>query len=711
LIKLRTLLLFDYLYIVLAIVIFVFCLISTNLNIVKSKYNGNETNIVGYIHNINIDGDKLTLELIGKEKIIATYYFKSKKAINYFNYKYQLGDYIKLKGLMIRPKNNTVFNLFNYKKYLYYNHIFYLFNIEKITLVNKNHRIFYSLKQLIDNYINSFKYSKGYIRTFVIGGTDDISSDMLNMYQQMGINHLFSISGMNVTFLSVVLISLLKKINVKELMRYIIVSLFLVIYMFLANNSPPIQRASIFFILAAINKIYYFNIKSLNIFLLTFIIVLLINPFVIYNIGFQFSFIISFCLILFQSLINKYKGYVTKLFIISLISFISSLPIVIYNFYQINIFSIVCNLFFVPYVTLILFPFAILTFILPFLDKILFLLINLMEYLSKIMTNIKVGVIILSKPSLILVLIYYIIIMYVLYMLTKGKFYTLIYLVILMFFHYISSNFNPYTSLTIIDVGQGDSILIRLPYNKGNILIDTGGKLNIPIEKWRIRKKHFSLANNTLIPYFKSFGIRKIDYLIITHGHDDHMGEALSLIKNFKIKNVILSKVSNTELEKKLINYLNKKSLSYKLYGEGDVLNINRYKFYFLNPTNYNNIDVNNNSLVIYTKINNKKILLTGDISTKIEDKIINEYKLNNLYILKVAHHGSITATSELFLDNIKPEYAIIAVGLKNKFNHPDKTVLERLNSRNISLYLTSINGSIEYRFYIKNVTIKACPS
>jgi competence protein ComEC len=125
---------------------------------------------------------------------------------------------------------------------------------------------------------------------------------------------------------------------------------------------------------------------------------------------------------------------------------------------------------------------------------------------------------------------------------------------------------------------------------------------------------------------------------------------------------------------------------------------------YVLNPVSDTN--ENDNSLVLYININNNKIMLTGDMSAKLEPKLINAYSNLKVDILKVGHHGSITSTSESLLDALKPKYAIIQVGLKNHFNHPSPIVIDRLINRGIKILQTSINGSIKFVLRSNDVTI-----
>ena len=135
--------------------------------------------------------------------------------------------------------------------------------------------------------------------------------------------------------------------------------------------------------------------------------------------------------------------------------------------------------------------------------------------------------------------------------------------------NYVSSN----TYVTALDVNQGDSILLSLNNTKGNILMDTGGKPNY-------YNSTYNFADNKTIPYLKSIGIKKINYLILTHGDYDHMGEAINLVNNFKVEKVIFNCGPYNDLEKELIKVLDKKKIKY--YSCIKELNIDKNRLYFL---------------------------------------------------------------------------------------------------------------------------------
>ena len=374
---------------------------------------------------------------------------------------------------------------------------------------------------------------------------------------------------------------------------------------------------------------------------------------------------------------------------ISLISFLASIPILINNFFSINIMTILNNIIFVPLVSIIVFPLSLLVLIIKPLDFIYKFIIDLMENISIFMENFKIEIV-MCKVNIIIIILYYILITFILIMLYKRKYKYLMLIVALIFIHhninYIKNN--PY--VTFIDVKQGDSALIHLPYNKGDILIDTGGLINYD-------------TSSDIINYLKSEGIKDIDYLILTHGDFDHSGSSINLVNNFKVNKVILNNDEFNDLEKELINTLNNKNIKY--YNNIEKINIGEYKFYFLNTKLYDN--ENDNSNILYTEIDNNKLLFMGDASKEVENNILKKYNIENIDILKVGHHGSNTSTDMNFINKISPKISIISVGLNNRYGHPKSEVLDILSDSKV--YRTDLNGSIKVKLKDGKFNIKTC--
>ncbi len=682
--RLRKILLSDITYYILLFITIIYILLFFKNYRITSIYKETDTIFYLIIKDIKIDGDKFNLSF--SNNIIGNMYFKTIEEKNNFNYK--IGDKVKIQGILTKPSNNTIPNTFNYKKYLYHKGIKYIINIENITLIEHNKNVFNNIKNIIIDRVNNNEY----LYAFILGKSSYIDSEVYNNYRINGITHLFALSGLHVSMFSSFLLLVFKKIKLNENLSYIITSLFLIFFSFIASFTPSILRAVIFFILSSINTIYYFYIKPKNILYLTFSILIFINPNYIYNTGFILSFTITFFILLFN---EKYKinNKIISILVISIISFLSSLPIIINTSYEINIIGFINNLFFIPFVSYIVFPCALIGIIFPSMIVILNYLTNIMEYISRISSNVLNLTIIFSKMNYIEIIIFYILYIVIL----KTNYRSFLILFIFIVYLYIKPYFIKNNSVYFIAVGQGDSTLINL--NNKSILIDTGGIIKYKDEEWKSRNKEFNLMNDNIIQFFKSIGIKYIDYLIITHGDNDHCGYALDLLNNFKVEKVILNCGEFNDLEKELIKVLNKKEIKY--YSCIKELNIDNNKLYFLQTKVYDN--ENDNSNVIYTELYGYKFMFMGDAGIDKEKDILDKYSLNNIDVLKVGHHGSKTSSSKSFIEEINPKYSVISVGKNNRYGHPNKEILENLSESKI--YRTDEDGSIMFK--IKNNKLK----
>jgi len=187
------------------------------------------------------------------------------------------------------------------------------------------------------------------------------------------------------------------------------------------------------------------------------------------------------------------------------------------------------------------------------------------------------------------------------------------------------------------------------------------------------------------------------------HGDYDHMGEAINLVENFKIEKVIFNCGEFNVLEQDLIKVLDKKKIPY--YKFIKELNIDDNKLYFLNDKDYGN--ENDNSSVIYTKLNNHKFLFMGDAGVEVEEDLIEKYNLRDIDVLKVGHHGSKTSSSIEFINEVNPKYSIISVGKNNRYGHPNESVLDNLE--NSKIYRTDKDGSIMFKIKNNKLQIETC--
>ena len=659
--KLRIILLCDYLYYILLFITCIFLLININKKIDVPIFTNNSYELI--INDYKINDKMITIYF---DNIIGKYYVDNDEKVKEFKDNYSFGDKIYIEGEISVPNNNTIPNNFNYKDYLYHKYIYYIIKIDKIKIISKNDNIFLNIKNSIYKRIDTIKYND-YLYAFILGKSYYIDSEVLNNYKINGITHLFALSGLHVSMFSSIILFILKKIKLSEKLSYFITSLFLIFFAFIASFTPSIVRSVLFFILSSINNVYYLYIKPKYLLYIVFSILIFINPFYIYDTGFILSFCISFFILLFNEK-NKINNNLLSILVISILSTLSSLPIIINMSYEINILGFINNLFFIPYVTYIVFPLSIIVVFISKLSFILNFLIIIMEYVSKVSSNIFNIKLIFPKMSLFLIIIYYVLLILIVKKINLKKIF-----IIYLSFLYFRCNFDKNNYVYFIDVGQGDSALIVTKNNK-SILIDTGGKVG----------SNYSLMKSNVIPFFKSIGIRKLDYLFITHGDYDHAGYGIDLVNNFNAKNRFTNKGKYNSLEKKL----NIKSFN------NSYIKIDNVEIYSLNSKLYNN--ENSDSLVLLVIIDNYKLLFMGDASINTEKDIMNNYDIGDVFILKVGHHGSKTSSSEEFINSVNPKYSIISVGKNNKFGHPNKEVLDNLS--NSKIYRTDIDGSIMFK-------------
>ena len=556
------------------------------------------------------------------------------------------------------------------------------FKVDSIEIL-KDEDVFYKFKNFINSKIGEYEDEiKTYLNLFILGDKDLLSEDIYNVYRTNGIWHLFAISGMHINLIILLLNKLLKNIKFKSLL----IACVLFYFMFLTNFSASVQRTTVFYFLSTLLKFLGIKIDNKKTLFLTASIILLINPFILYNVGFQYSFLITFAIMVESKYISG--NYFSKIFKISLLSFIVSFPISVNLNYEINLLSIILNIFFVPFISFVVFPLSIISFFIPFLGNILKIIISFLEFTNQIFYNLRICIII-PKLSCILIIIYYFF-LYLFHVNRKYK-YT-VYLLLSILFYIILPKFDKNYYIYSLDVGQGDSSIWISPNKSEALMIDTGGVVN----------SDYHVSNNIIL-FLKSLGIHKIDLLITTHGDYDHMGEAINLVDNFKVEKVIFNCGEFNELEQNLIKVLDKKKISY--YSCIKELNIDDNKLYFLNNNDYGN--ENDNLSVIYTELNNHKFLFMGYAGVEVEQDLIKKYNLQDIDVLKVGHHGSRTSSSKEFIDEINSEYSIISVGKNNRYGHPNKEVLEYLE--NSKIYRTDEDGSIIFKIKNNKLKIETC--
>ena len=231
-------------------------------------------------------------------------------------------------------------------------------------------------------------------------------------------------------------------------------------------------------------------------------------------------------------------------------------------------------------------------------------------------------------------------------------------------------------TVSYIDVGQGDSELITVDGKR--ILIDAGAN------------------DDKCYNYLKAQGITTLDYVIVTHPHEDHVGDMAKIINSFNVGTFYSPQVTTTtKTYENMINALKAKSLKITVPKVNDTLTIGNATLTFLAPNSATYDDLNNYSIVCRLKYGNNSFLFMGDAQNISEGEILQKQLDIQADVLKVGHHGSYSATTQAFLDKINPKYAIISCGKNNDYGHPHQVTLDKLNAKGIKVYRTDLNGTI----------------
>ena len=556
---------------------------------------------------------------------------------------YQIGDSLEMEVAYFDIYQPTNDNAFNYQNYLYSQGITNTATIKRLLNFNSTQSLFKELQKRISS--NSLVDS--YASMFILGIKDEMIEDYYQQLTELSVVHLFALSGLHIHILSSLLKKVLRFIVPDRFIDYLGVIL-IGIYVYTIPFNISFIRAYLVMLLSVLFKQYLNKLDCLSI---VTVLMLLMNPYIIFSLSFLFSYFIYFVILM----INKNKYF-------NLLVYFGSLPIVLTIQYRINILSLFLGIVLVPLISLlyqVLWGYVILgDLVKPIVSLVIYFLNNIVTFCNDFSVFIN-----FSKPSLFVILSYYFIYFKIIFKINIKRRVTreIMMLISLLLVFYFKPYYSMEGKVVMIDVGQGDCFLIQQPFNRGNILIDTGGL------------KNKDLASLTLIPYLRSQGINKLDYVFISHDDFDHCGAYDSLSKQIEIKQTITSYKEKIEL--------------------GDI------KIEML-KTEIETDDNNDKSLIIKATINNLIYLFTGDASTKVEHRLLENYPDLKVDILKVSHHGSITGTSSEFLEAIRPKIALISCAQNNRYGHPNESVLQRLEDYDVRVLRSDTMGMVKIVYY-----------
>lgn len=577
----------------------------------------------------------------------------------------------------------------------------------------------------------------GIIGAIILGDKTDLDSDIKELYSVSGIAHILAISGLHISFIGMAIYRLLRR-RFRFLFSAAVSIPVVLSFGIMSGFGISTIRAIIMFILKIIGEVLGRKYDAITAISLAGLVLLVQNPFVVCNSGFQMSFGAIIAIVLILPIVEEILNTDNKIIKVISANFTISLvmnPILAWNYYELPTFSFLLNIVVVPLMSVVIVSSIAGIFcscIMFGFGKVVIFpgcgILELYTFLCNIINKSSVASIVVGQPKVTIIIVYYAILLVVLFGLknirtkytraekerniikketglvlekkakkerrikgqnVKLRLACIVGFLLLNCLIYYIPNQGFY--ITFINVGQGDGILIHGD-NGTKVMVD-GGSTS---EK--------QVAKNCIVPYLKAEGIGTIDYSIITHTDKDHISGILEILENnnsnrIRIKNLVMPDINmKDDTYNELIEKAKLKKINVLYIKKGDTLSLGKTKIKCIYPeTTTTASDKNDYCTVLSVKNKTSKILLTGDISKKIEEKIKDDIE-ENYTVLKVAHHGSNYSSSEKFLKKVNPKYSIISVGKNNSYGHPGNETMERLRKQGGVIYRTDEKGGITIR-------------
>ncbi len=598
--------------------------------------------------------------------IYVTYEFQSEDEKKRFESIPLVGMQFEIMGVLEKPSPPSHQYGFNMESYLKSKGAKGILEITDWTYVktisNLKQRISFQRYYLIQHIENTFPTSLvAEAQSLLIGFQENVDSEMTRAYQKLGITHLFAISGLHIAIVSLILFQGLLRMGVRRELAIILLIVVLPIYAILAGGAPSVWRAVLVVEFILITQIKW-KMPMDDALAISFIFFVCFEPWSIYQIGFQLSYLATVSLIYSGNLLNRYQSWIMQSFLITFVCQLIVYPLLLFHFYEISLSSLIANIVFVPLFSFIILPINIVLLIVSYFPGqivgLLFLFYEpIREFLSQFilwLQTIPYQMWIPGKPSFVFIILAYVSVFSFFYLFDKGaKFwkYCLVLSIPFLLLQFQNKWFDE-LKISFISVGQGDCILIELPYRDEIYLIDTGGLLRFEQEEWKKTKEPYEVGRQVVVPYLKGKGIHRIDKLIITHADSDHVEGAEELLKEIEVKEIHISPNSyKKEVMNDLVVEAKNRGIPIMEQLAGNSWRVNQYSFQYIWPTDVE-YEGNNDSLVLYVTNGQFQALFTGDLEEDGEEKIVKKYpQLKNINLLKAGHHGSKTSSSKLFVD------------------------------------------------------------
>ncbi|MDF2836190.1 MAG: internalization-related competence protein ComEC/Rec2 [Paenibacillus sp.] len=616
-------------------------------------------------------------------------------------------------------------------------------------------------------------HQSGYMQGLILGLREGLDPDTFNEFAKLGLTHILAISGLHVAVFMVMLGGLLKLLRISRERSQLSLMAAIPFYVLLTGASPSVLRAGIMAILGLIAARLGKLKDGMHLLAAAAVAILAYDPYFLDSVSFQLSFAVTFGLICgvppLRRLLPRIRGFgwLCDLVAVTVAAQLVSFPLTIYYFNQFHLLSLAANLVLVPFISFVVMPIGTAALLLSPLwfwgaKKLADLSAIGNDWTFRLVEKLATAGslrLIWETPPLWWVAAY----LSVLFLLFRqlyaripadfqeaitertpqdddptaplttphtrpmgqednyghgarlGKsrrfFYSAALLVVLIAYAYYPDPFDRAATVSFLDVGQGDSALIRTPTGR-HILVDGGGTITYrkPGEEWKERSDPFEVGKKVVVPLLMKRGVKQIDALVITHLDSDHIRGLAAVVEAIPVRAVWWNgTMKESEDAESLMSLLIEADIPLYALQAGDAaeIDVSAKVSVFWPPRSGQAgvpiIDEQNESSLVFTlDLYDRRFLFTGDIGTRTEEAILTAIEektnLKTVDVMKVAHHGSRYSTGEPWLHVWKPTAAVISVGQYNTYGHPHPDVLRRTSGSGAAVWRTDLTGEAAFR-------------
>jgi len=554
----------------------------------------------------------------------------------------------------------------------------------------------------------------GLLLGLLAGDRSGIPDALRSDFQRSGLVHVLAISGFHVVLLAGMLMIFLKATGLPHRVVRILAIVLLFLYIPVTGGSPAVRRAVLMFAVPQVGALFQRPANTLNSLGVALLFIVIPEPSVIWNPGFQLSVAATMGILIggFWNPLkqlpeeiqkNKWLARLQSLVVeptyVTLCATLSTSPFLIHHFKTLSPFAWLGNIVVVPAISMgmqaglfaLLSPLDFLRehfcYAARFFLRLASLLTRLLSASSQ--ASVTVG----PFDPWVLLLGGFLIVVFPIFAKNRiaRRFSLCCMLLFAAIFAYkgYGAVIKPSWKMTTIDVGQGDSHLITTP-SGAHILVDAGDT------------KRQDSGKDIVVPYLHHIGVSSLDALIVTHADQDHFGGAYSIIKTFPVKELWITdcaRIDEKENWQKIIAEAYRRNILIRDIHRGFLYRERLFEISVVHPETRRCIDANTQSITFRAKGLGHSALLTGDLTVQGEKEIMKTNAYLQSDVLKLGHHGSKTSSGRSFLKRVDPKLAIVSSGRKNRFRHPSKQVIQRLDSLEIPYLNTAEKGTIDIIF------------